>query len=110
MVPEHSVEEHHPERGVYVTTSRFTQAARDLVDAHQIELVDGDKLVAWLSRRTDHLDLSAEERTPSIDHRSAALQPLAASPCESMREACTTRRPDLAHGYCAIQSKPTSGP
>jgi len=39
---------HKAEKGIFVTTSRFTQPATDLAEAHNIQLIDGDRLVKLL--------------------------------------------------------------
>ena len=41
---------HHADQGVYVTTSRFTQPARELGTQHGIELIDGARLAALTLR------------------------------------------------------------
>lgn len=43
-----TVVHHRVERGVYVTTSSFTQPAADLAKRHRIELIDGERLARLL--------------------------------------------------------------
>lgn len=54
---------HRSARGTYVTTSRFTKPAEELADAHQIDLVDGNRLVrmAKLLRPKDGDEEELEE-------------------------------------------------
>ncbi len=39
---------HKAEKGIFVTTSTFTQPAIDLAEMHNILLIDGDRLVGLL--------------------------------------------------------------
>ena len=41
---------HQAERGIFVTTSAFSEPARALADQHDIELFDGGRLAASLAK------------------------------------------------------------
>ncbi len=53
-----AIVQHQAERGIFVTTSMFTENARELADQHRIKLIDGQQLVTMV----DHLKSAAPSR------------------------------------------------
>lgn len=47
--------EHHADTALFVTTGRFTKAARELAGRRHVVLVDGDRLAVWMHEGTTPL-------------------------------------------------------
>lgn len=63
--------QHRTDRGVFITTSSFTRQARELADAHNVALIDGEQLVQIVRRLSSPnarhaLGLAADETLPLI--------------------------------------------
>jgi len=58
---------HQMERGMYVTTSRYTRPAQELADNHEIELIDKDDLVELASILRPTIEKNEEKEIRSLE-------------------------------------------